>query len=150
MTDLQFEKERNKVIDEELLIKQKQLTNAISCLYKSLEVLTKLTKGMRHIAGAHPTMKAHSEIMQNLRLAEDYEVELGNILSHGNFGRDEIETELGKKENKKPNFLYLKYDMIYAMAYAIYYTANSDSEMCVPNCAFEKAEKMFEKWKEEK
>lgn len=150
MTDLEFEKERNKVIDEELFITHKQLTNAISCLYKSLGVLTKLTKGMRHIADNHPTMKAHSEIMQNLRLAEDYEVELGNTLSQGNFGRDEIEAELGKKENKKPNFLYLKHDMVDAIAYAIYYTANPDSEMCVPNCAYIQAEKMFEKWKEEK
>ena len=58
MTDLDFEKKRNKVLDEELLIKQKQLTNAISCLYKSLGVLTKLTEGMRHIAANHPTMKA--------------------------------------------------------------------------------------------
>ena len=81
MTDLDFEKERNKVIDDELLIKQKQLTNAISCLYKSLEVLTKLTEGMRHIAYNHPTMHAHREIMQNLRLAEDYANELENQLS---------------------------------------------------------------------
>ena len=98
MTDLDFEKERNKVIDEELLITHKQLTNAICCLYKSLGVLTKLTKGMRHIAGNHPTMEAHREIMQNLRLAEDYEEELGNILSVGNFGRDKIEEEIKKSK----------------------------------------------------
>ena len=53
-------------------------------------------------------------------------------------------------ENEKPMYLYRPYDMIDAIAYAIYYTANPDSKMCVPNCAYEKAEKMFEKWKEEK
>lgn len=127
-------KERNKVIDEEL--------------YFVLQVLTTLTEGMRHIAYNHPTMQAHRDIMQNLRLAEDYEVELKNILSQGNFGRDKIEVELGKNENRKPNFLYLKHDMVDAIAYAIYYTANPKSEMCVPNCAYIQAEKMFEKWKE--
>lgn len=94
-----FEKEQdNKTLDEELLIKRKQLINAISYLSESLEVLTKLTEGMRHIAANHPTMQSHKEIMQNLRLAEDYEVNLKNILSQGNFGRDEIEKELNKKK----------------------------------------------------
>ena len=98
-----FEKERNKVLEEELLIKRMQLTNAIGYLHKSLEVLTKLTKGMRHIADNHPTMSSHKEIMQNLLLAEDYEEELGNILSQGNFGRDEIEAELESKKQLKEN-----------------------------------------------
>ena len=43
-----------------------------------------------------------------------------------------------------------KHELVDAIAYAIYYTANPDSEMCVPNCAYIQAEKMFEKWKEEK
>ena len=43
-----------------------------------------------------------------------------------------------------------KNELVDAIAYAIYYTANPDSEMCVPNCAYIQAEKMFEKWKEEK
>ena len=54
------------------------------------------------------------------------------------------------EEQKEPMYLYRPHDMIDAIAYAIYYTANPDSEMCVPNCAYEKAEKMFEKWREEK
>ena len=32
------------------------------------------------------------------------------------------------------------------MAYAIYYTANPDSKMCIPNIAYEKAEKKFDEW----
>ena len=96
-----IEEEQNTELEEELLIKRKQLVNAIGYLHKSLEVLTKLTKGMRHIADNHPTMHAHCEIMQNLRLAEDYEEELENILSQGNFGRDEIVAELDKKKEDK-------------------------------------------------
>lgn len=42
-----------------------------------------------------------------------------------------------------------KNELVDAIAYAIYYTANPDSKMCVPNCAYIQAEKMFEKWKEE-
>lgn len=42
-----------------------------------------------------------------------------------------------------------KYELVDAIAYAIYYTANPDTKMCVPNCAYIQAEKMFEKWKEE-
>ena len=42
-----------------------------------------------------------------------------------------------------------KHELVDAIAYAIYYTANPDSKMCVPNCAYIHAEKMFEKWKEE-
>ncbi len=53
-------------------------------------------------------------------------------------------------ENEKPMYLYRQYDVIGAIAHALYYTANPDSEMCVPNCAYIQAEKMFEKWKEEK
>ena len=40
--------------------------------------------------------------------------------------------------------------MIDAIAYAIYYTSNPYSEMCVPNCAYIQAEKMFKKWKKGK
>lgn len=53
-------------------------------------------------------------------------------------------------ENEKPMYLYRQHDMVDAIAYGIYYTANSDSKMCVPNCAYIQAENMFEKWKEEK
>ena len=42
-----------------------------------------------------------------------------------------------------------KNELVDAIAYAIYYTANPDSKMCVPNCAYIQAEKMFKKWKEE-
>ena len=52
-------------------------------------------------------------------------------------------------ENEKLMYLYRPYDMVDAIAYAIYYTANPDSKMCVPNCAYIQAEKMFEKWKKE-
>lgn len=54
------------------------------------------------------------------------------------------------EEQKEPMYLYRPHDMVDAIAYAIYYTANPDSKMCVPNCAYIQAEKMFEKWKEEK
>lgn len=49
-------------------------------------------------------------------------------------------------ENEKPFFLYRSIDVKNAIAYALYYTANPDSEMCVPNCAYEKAEKLFDEW----
>ena len=52
-------------------------------------------------------------------------------------------------EKEQPMYLYRPHDMVDAIAYAIYYTANPDSKMCVPNCAYEKAEKMFEEWREE-
>lgn len=51
-------------------------------------------------------------------------------------------------ENEQPMYLYRPYDVIGAIAYSIYYTANPDSEMCVPNCAYEKAEKVFEEWRD--
>ena len=92
--ELQFEKERNKVLDEELMIKRKQLINATHILYQAKDVLYKLTAGMEHIASNHPTMYAHREIMQNLHLAEDYTKELGEILSQGNFSLDKIILEM--------------------------------------------------------
>ncbi len=49
---------------------------------------------------------------------------------------------------EKPLFLYREYDVIDAIAHALYYTANPDSKMCVPNCAYIQAEKMFKEWKE--
>lgn len=49
-------------------------------------------------------------------------------------------------ENEKPIFWYSKNNVIEAIAHALYYTANPDSEMCIPNCAFECAEKMFDEW----
>ncbi len=53
------------------------------------------------------------------------------------------------EEKDKPMYLYRSFDVVDAIAYAIYYTANPDSEMCVPNCAFEKAEKMFAEWRDD-
>lgn len=53
-------------------------------------------------------------------------------------------------EHEKPIYLYRPYDVVEAMAHAIYYTANPDTKMCIPNCAYIQAEKMFEKWKEGK
>ncbi len=49
-------------------------------------------------------------------------------------------------EYEKPIFLYRPCDVKCAIAHAIYYTANPDSEMCIPNCAYERAEKMFDEW----
>ena len=49
---------------------------------------------------------------------------------------------------ENPLFLYREYDVIDAIAHALYYTANPDSKMCVPNCVYIKAEKMFKEWKE--
>lgn len=49
-------------------------------------------------------------------------------------------------ENEKPMYLYRPCDVKDAIAHAIYYTANPDSEMCIPNCAYERAEKIFYEW----
>ena len=49
-------------------------------------------------------------------------------------------------ENEKPMYLFRKFDVISAIAHALYYSANPDSEMCIPNCAYERAEKMFDEW----
>ena len=49
-------------------------------------------------------------------------------------------------ENEKPMYLYRPWDVKDAIAHALYYTANPDSEMCIPNCAYELAEKMFDEW----
>lgn len=49
-------------------------------------------------------------------------------------------------ENEQPLFLYLKRDVIGAIAHALYYTVNPYSELCIPHCAYERAEKMFDEW----
>lgn len=49
-------------------------------------------------------------------------------------------------ESEKPFFLYRSRDVKNAIAYTLYNMANPDSEMCVPNCAYEKAEKLFDEW----
>ena len=35
-----------------------------------------------------------------------------------------------------------------AIAYALYYGVNPDSKMCIPNCAYERAEKLFKEWRD--
>jgi len=52
-------------------------------------------------------------------------------------------------EHEQPMYLYRPHDVIGAIAHALYYSANPDSEMCIPNCAYEIAEKMFEEWSNE-
>jgi len=49
-------------------------------------------------------------------------------------------------ENEKPIYLYRPHDVIGAIAHALYYSANPSSEMCIPNCAYEMAESMFDEW----
>lgn len=51
-----------------------------------------------------------------------------------------------KRENEKPIYLFNRFDVVSAIAHSLYYTANPDSEMCIPNCAFELAERMFDEW----
>ena len=51
-----------------------------------------------------------------------------------------------KRENEKPIYLFNRLDVVSAIAHSLYYTANPDSEMCIPNCAYEKAEKLFDEW----
>lgn len=51
-----------------------------------------------------------------------------------------------KRENEKPIYLFNRFDVVSAIAHAIYYTANPESEMCIPNCAYERAEKEFDDW----
>ncbi len=53
------------------------------------------------------------------------------------------------EEEKEPMYLYRPFDVVDAIAHALYYTANPDSEMCIPNCAYEKAEKMFKEWRDD-
>lgn len=55
-----------------------------------------------------------------------------------------------KRENEKSIYLFNRFDVVEAIAYSLYYTAIPDSKMCVPNCAYIQAEKMFKKWQEEK
>ena len=52
-------------------------------------------------------------------------------------------------EHERPIFLYRPIDVIDAIAYAIYFAANKNTEMCVPNYAYEKADSIFRKWKDE-
>lgn len=49
-------------------------------------------------------------------------------------------------ENEKPIYLYRPFDVKCAIAHALYYSANPDSDMCIPNCAYERAEEMFDEW----
>lgn len=49
-----------------------------------------------------------------------------------------------KRENEKPIYLFNRYDVVSAIAHALYYTANPKSEMCIPKCAYERAEKEFD------
>ena len=53
------------------------------------------------------------------------------------------------EEEDKPMYLYRSFDVVDAIAHALYYTANPDSEMCIPNCAYEKAEKMYKEWRDD-
>lgn len=49
---------------------------------------------------------------------------------------------------EKPLFLYRECDVIDVIAYTLYYTANPYTKMDIPNCVYEKAEKVFKEWKE--
>lgn len=51
-----------------------------------------------------------------------------------------------KRENEKSIYLFNRFDVVSAIAHAIYYTANPESEMCIPNCAYERTEKEFDDW----
>ena len=51
-----------------------------------------------------------------------------------------------KRENEKPIYLFNRFDVVEAIAHCLYYTANPNSKMCIPNCAYEKAEKLFDEW----
>lgn len=51
--------------------------------------------------------------------------------------------------NYPPMYWFRPCDVIDAIAHTIYYTANPESKMCIPNCAYEKAEKVFKEWSEE-
>ena len=51
-----------------------------------------------------------------------------------------------KRENEEPGYLFNRWGVVSAIAHAIYYTVNPQSEMCVPNCAYERAEKEFDDW----
>lgn len=51
-----------------------------------------------------------------------------------------------RRENEKVVFLFNKYDVVDAMAHAIYYSVNPESEMSIPNCVYLCAEKEFNDW----
>ena len=55
-------------------------------------------------------------------------------------------------ENEKHLCLYLyrQNDVVDAITHALYYTANPNSDMCIPNCAYENAEKVFDEWVNDK
>lgn len=58
-----------------------------------------------------------------------------------------------EKENEMLKRHCMKFNsntMIEFGAYVLYYSANPESKMDIPNCVYERVEKMFEKWKEEK
>lgn len=53
------------------------------------------------------------------------------------------------KRDNEIVYLYNKNDLIDFAANVLYYTANPESKMSVPNAAYLKAEKMFESWSKE-
>lgn len=56
--------------------------------------------------------------------------------------------KLETDETIEPTYLYRQNEVIEAIAHALYYTANPDTDMCIPNCAFANAEKMFVEWRD--
>lgn len=55
---------------------------------------------------------------------------------------DEKENEMLKRHCMKFN----QYTMIEFGAYVLYYTANPESKMNIPNCVYEKIERMYADW----
>lgn len=49
-------------------------------------------------------------------------------------------------ENVEPMQFFRPCDVVEAIAHAIYYTANPKTEMCIPNCAYFQAEKIYDEW----
>lgn len=58
--------------------------------------------------------------------------------------------EIKQLNGSESIILYDKNDLVDAIAYALYYSVNPDSKMCIPNCAYFKAETMLKKWEKGK
>ena len=126
---------------------KKQYKNCSRLIRQKIELKEQLNFMERACDGAaemYDDLKTARKIIGNL-----YAICKDNHYPDGSVLMEQVEQFLKGRAYKKPVHLYKSHDITDAMAYAIYYTANPDSKMCIPNCAYIQAEKMFEKWKEE-
>lgn len=95
--------------------------------------------------------KLYSHVFQGKGFMElnDYNVqkaEAEQFLQNGGEGGCGVKGFEIRRENEEPFYLFNRQDVVSAIAHALYYAANPESDMCVPNCAYERAEKEFDDW----